>query len=129
MANTPERTRRNLQGHINKHLQGLSREDAQSALEQGDFEEVREILQFERNNMVNKYWDDLEKEGYDVPTEIEPLEITESYTNDVNQGEGAMQIVPEEAFSTETLIDPKKELLTAGTVNFTNNFATITDGT
>ena len=129
MANTPERTRRNLQRHINKHLQGLSREDAQSALEQGDFEEVREILQFERNNMVNKYWDDLEKEGYDVPTEIEPLEITESYKNDVNTGEGTMQIVPEEAFSTETLIDPKKELLTAGTVNFTNNFATITDGT
>ena len=128
MANTPERTRRNLQGHINKHLQGLSREDAQSALEQGDFEEVREILQFERNNMVNKYWDDLEKEGYDVPTEIEPLEITESYKNDVNTGEGTMQIVPEEAFSTETLIDPKKELLTAGTINFTNNFATITDG-
>ena len=54
MANTPERTRRNLQGHINKHLQGLSREDAQSALEQGDFEEVREILQVDAPALLQK---------------------------------------------------------------------------
>ena len=126
MSNEAQK-RRIAQRHINFYLRGFNKEDAQAALERGDYEEVQEILQFNRNTRLNHNFDDVE--GYDTPTEVEPLEITESYKNEVNTGEGTMQIVPEEAFSTETLIDPKKELLTAGTVNFTNNFATITDGT
>ena len=115
------RNTRNLKNQINQQLQGLDKEDALSALENRDFEEVRERLQAGRNTTVGT--------EFKIPESIKSLETVESFKGQVIQGEGACEIVPEEAFSTETLIDPKTELLTAGTVNFTNNFATITDGT
>ena len=115
------RNTRNLKNLINKQLQGLDKEDALSALENRDFEEVRERLQAGRNTTVGT--------EFKIPESIKSLETVESFKGQVIQGEGACEIVPEEAFSTEPLIDPKTELLTAGTVNFTNNFATITDGT
>lgn len=113
--------RRNLQNLINQKLQGLDKEDAISALENEDFEEVQERLQVNRNTTVGT--------EFKLPDSLKSLETVESFKGQVIQGEGVCEIVPEEAFSTEPLIDPKKELLTAGTVNFTNNFATITDGT
>ena len=115
------RNRRNLQNQINQQLQGLDKDDAVSALENKDFEEVQEILQVNRNTTVGT--------EFKLPDSLKSLETVESFKGQVIQGEGVCEIVPEEAFSTEPLIDPKKELLTAGTVNFTNNFATITDGT
>ena len=115
------RNTRNLKNLINKQLQGLDKEDALSALENKDFEEVRERLQVNRNTTVGT--------EFKIPESIKSLETVESFKGQVIQGEGVCEIVPEEAFSTEPLIDPKTELLTAGTVNFTNNFATITDGT
>ena len=113
--------RRNLQNLINQKLQGLDKEDAISALENEDFEEVQERLQVNRNTTVGT--------EFKLPDSLKSLETVESFKGQVIQGEGVCEIVPEEAFSTEPLIDPKTELLTAGTVNFTNNFATITDGT
>ena len=112
--------RRNLQNLINQKLQGLDKEDAISALENEDFEEVQERLQVNRNTTVGT--------EFKLPDSLKSLETVESFKGQVVQGEGVCEIVPEDPFSTEPLIDPKKELLTAGTVNFTNNFATITDG-
>ena len=114
------RNTRNLKNRINQQLEGLDKQDAQSALENGDFEEVQERLQAGRNTTVGT--------EFKIPESIKSLETVQSFKGQVIQGEGACEIVPEEAFSTEPLIDPKTELLTAGTINFTNNFATITDG-
>ena len=115
--------RRNLQNKINQRLKGDAKAEALDNLENDDLELVQEQLQTKRNTTVGTEFIKESIGGF------KPLEIVESFKGQVIQGEGACEIVPEEAFSTEPLIDPKTETLTAGTINFTNNFATITDGT
>ena len=82
------RNTRNLKNLINKQLQGLDKEDALSALENRDFEEVRERLQAGRNTTVGT--------EFKIPESIKSLETVESFKGQVIQGEGACEIVPEE---------------------------------
>ena len=115
--------RRNLQNKINQKLKGDAKAEALDNLENNDIELVQEQLQTKRNTTIGTEFIKESIGGF------KPLEIVESFKGQVIQGEGACEIIPEKAFSTESLIDPKTETLTAGTINFTNNFATIVDGT
>ena len=115
--------RRNLQNLINQRLKSDAKKEALENLENNDIELVREQLETKRNTTIGTDFVEGSIGGF------KPLETVQSFKGQVIQGEGACEIVPEEAFSTEPLIDPKTETLTAGTINFTNNFATITDGT
>ncbi len=115
--------RRNLQNKINQRLKSDAKAEALDNLENNDIELVQEQLQTKRNTTIGTEFIKESIGGF------KPLEIVESFKGQVIQGEGAAEVIPEEAFSTESLIDPKTETLTAGTINFTNNFATITDGT
>ena len=115
--------RRNLQNKINQRLKSDAKAEALDNLENNDIELVQEQLQTKRNTTIGTEFIKESIGGF------KPLEIVESFKGQVIQGEGAAEVIPEEAFSTESLIDPKTETLTAGTINFTNNFATIVDGT
>tara|TARA_Y100000004_G_scaffold52028_2_gene57673 strand:+ start:4406 stop:6205 length:1800 start_codon:yes stop_codon:yes gene_type:complete len=115
--------RRNLQNLINQRLKSDAKKEALENLENNDIELVREQLETKRNTTIGTDFVEGSIGGF------KPLETVQSFKGQVIQGEGACEIIPEEAFSTESLIDPKTETLTAGTINFTNNFATITDGT
>lgn len=115
--------RRNLQNLINQRLKSDAKKEALENLENNDIELVREQLETKRNTTIGTDFVEGSIGGFKA------LETVQSFKGQVIQGEGACEIIPEEAFSTESLIDPKTETLTAGTINFTNNFATITDGT
>ena len=115
--------RRNLQNLINQRLKNDAKKEALENLENNDIELVREQLETKRNTTIGTDFVEGSIGGF------KPLETVQSFKGQVIQGEGACEIIPEEAFSTESLIDPKTETLTAGTINFTNNFATIVDGT
>ena len=115
--------RRNLQNLINQRLKNDAKKEALENLENNDIELVREQLETKRNTTIGT---DFVEGSIGA---FKPLETVQSFKGQVIQGEGACEIIPEEAFSTESLIDPKTETLTAGTINFTNNFATIVDGT
>ncbi len=115
--------RRNLQNLINQRLKSDAKKEALENLENNDIELVREQLETKRNTTIGTDFVEGSIGGF------KPLETVQSFKGQVIQGEGACEIIPEEAFSTESLIDPKTETLTAGTINFTNNFATIVDGT
>ena len=115
--------RRNLQNLINQRLKNDAKKEALENLENDDIELVREQLETKRNTTIGTDFVEGSIGGF------KPLETVQSFKGQVIQGEGACEIIPEEAFSTESLIDPKTETLTAGTINFTNNFATIVDGT
>ncbi len=115
--------RRNLQNLINQRLKSDAKKEALENLENNDIELVREQLETKRNTTIGTDFVEGSIGGFKA------LETVQSFKGQVIQGEGACEIIPEEAYSTESLIDPKTETLTAGTINFTNNFATITDGT
>jgi len=115
--------RRNLQNLINQRLKNDAKKEALENLENNDIELVREQLETKRNTTIGTDFVEGSIGGF------KPLETVQSFKGQVIQGEGACEIIPEEAFSTESLIDPKTETITAGTINFTNNFATIVDGT
>ena len=115
--------RRNLQNLINQRLKSDAKKEALENLENNDIELVREQLETKRNTTIGTDFVEGSIGGFKA------LETVQSFKGQVIQGEGACEIIPEEAFSTESLIDPKTETLTAGTINFTNNFATIVDGT
>ena len=99
--------RRNLQNKINQRLKGDKKAEALDNLENDDLELVQEQLQTKRNTTIGTEFIKESIGGF------KPLEIVESFKGQVIQGEVACEIIPEEAFSTESLIDPKTETLTA----------------